>query len=125
MKQQNFSIKKRLQSFKYAFNGLKILIKEEHNARIHLLATIIVLVAGVIFKLSVYEWVIIVLAIGFVIAIEIINTTIENIADIVSPQKHDAIKKIKDISAAGVLISAITALILGLLIFIPKIVALC
>ena len=62
------------------------------------------------------------LAIGLVITSEIINSAIENISDFISPEKHDLIKKIKDLSAAGVLISAITAFVIGLIIFIPKLI---
>lgn len=121
MKKQNFSIVKRIQSFKYAFTGLKILIKEEHNARIHLVAMISVIIAGYFFKISINEWIAVFLSIGFVFSIEIINSAIENMADFISPEKNASIKKIKDLSAASVLIAALTALIIGLLIFIPKI----
>ena len=120
-----FSISKRLKSFKYAFNGLRILIKEEHNARIHLFATICVIIAGLFFNISINEWIGVIFSIGLVFSLEIINSSIENIADFISPEKHEMIKKIKDLSASGVLISAITAFIIGLIIFIPKILKLC
>jgi len=125
MKEQRFSILKRLKSFKYAFNGLRILIKEEHNARIHLFATICVVIAGFFFRISPLEWIAIVFSIGLVFSLEIINSSIENIADFISPERNDKIKKIKDLSASAVLISAITALIIGLIIFIPKFLRLC
>ncbi|RLD90557.1 MAG: diacylglycerol kinase [Bacteroidetes bacterium] len=121
MKQQRFSILKRLKSFKHAFNGLRILIKEEHNARIHLFATICVVIAGLFLKISLNEWIAITFSIGLVISLEIMNSSIESMADFISPERHEKIKKIKDLSASGVLISAITALIIGLIIFIPKI----
>ncbi len=121
MKNQKFSIQKRFNSFKFAFNGLKILIKEEHNARIHVFTASCVLIAGFIFKISAYEWIAILLVIGLVVALEIINSAIENIADFITLEKHDKIKKIKDLSAAAVLISAIVAMIIGSIIFIPKI----
>ena len=120
MKQHKFSIIKRIKSFVYAFNGLKILIKEEHNSRIHFLATIIVLITSIILKISVFEWIAIIFAIGFVISLEIVNSAIENIADFISPEKDKKIKKIKDLAAAAVLIGAITAFIIGLIIFLPK-----
>lgn len=120
MKHRKFSLSNRLKSFSYAFNGLKILIKEEHNARIHLFVAIVVVMAGFVFKISVNEWFAVLFAIGFVMAIELINTAIENISNIISPEKDDRIKKIKDLSAAAVLISALTALVIGLIIFIPK-----
>lgn len=124
MKHQNFSLKNRIHSFKYAFNGLKIIIKEEHNARIHLLLAILVLIAGCFFDLAVYEWISIILVIGMVIMLEIINSAIENIADFISPERNDSIKKIKDMSAAAVLIAALLAVIIGLIIFLPKILLL-
>jgi len=122
MQQENFSIKKRLQSFKYALNGLKILIIEEHNSRIHLFTAIIVIILGFLLKISSSEWLAVSFAIGFVITSEIINSAIENIADFVSPDKNDLIKKVKDLAAAAVLISAITALAIGIIIFLPKII---
>lgn len=121
MKNQKFSLSQRVKSFTYAFNGLKILLKEEHNARLHLLAAIIVMIAGVILEVSTIEWIALIFSIGFIITTEILNSSIENIADFISPAKHEKIKKIKDLAAAGVLISAVTALIVGLIIFLPKI----
>lgn len=96
------------------------MIKEEHNARIHLLATICVIMAGLFLKISLNEWIAIVFSIGLVFSLEIINSSVENIADFISPEKHETIKKIKDLSASGVLISAITAFVIGLIIFLPK-----
>lgn len=113
-------VAERLKSFKHAFNGLRILFKEEHNAQIHFFAAVSAILAGFLFDISVYEWLAIVFAIGFVITMEIANTAIEGISDFVSPKKNDKIKRIKDLSAAGVLVSAITALIIGLIIFVPK-----
>ncbi len=80
---------------------------------------------GLLFKISRNEWIVIFFSIGLIISLEIINSSIENIADFISPEKHEKIKKIKDLSASGVLISAITALIIELIIFIPKIFELC
>ena len=121
MKPQKFSISSRIRSFGYAFNGLKILFKEEHNSRIQLLAAIAAVIAGFVFNISPTDWIAIIFAIGFVLAMEAINSAIEGLADFVSPEKHDMIKKVKDLSAAGVLISALTALVIGLIVFLPKI----
>ena len=121
MAKEKFSISKRLQSFKYAFNGLKILVSEEHNSRVHIIAAIVVIILGFILSISAYEWIALVFAIGFVITMEIVNSAIENICDFISPEKHQLIKKIKDLAAAAVLLSAITAVIVGLIIFIPKV----
>jgi diacylglycerol kinase len=121
MKPNKFSIAKRLKSFLFAFNGIRILIKEEHNSRIHLMATAIVIIAALLFKLNAYEWIAIVFSIGLVITVEIMNTVIEHVADFISPDKNEKIKKIKDLSAAAVLVSSITSLIIGLIVFLPKI----
>jgi diacylglycerol kinase len=121
MKEQKFSIMNRIRSFIPAFNGLKILIKEEHNSRIHLLAAILVLIASILFRISAIEWIVVIFAIGLVFVSEIINSAIENITDFISSEKNDIIKKIKDLSAAGVLISSFTSLIIGLIVFIPKV----
>lgn len=121
---KKFSLRKRLKSFSFAFNGLRVLFKEEHNARIHFAAAVVAIVAGIIFRITAFEWLVLVFVIGLVLALEAINSAIENLADFVSPQKHDQIKKVKDLAAAGVLIAAATALIAGLVIFLPKIQAL-
>lgn len=119
---KKFSFRKRMESFKYAFNGLKIVFIEEHNIRIHLFVSLIVIVCGCIFEISIFEWVIICFAIGLVISLEIINSAIENLSDFVSPEFNQLIKKVKDLSAAAVLISAISSVIIGILIFAPKII---
>ena len=124
MKSNKFSIKKRALSFKYAFNGIRLLFLEEHNSRIHAVAAICAIGAGIILKIVVFEWIALSFAIGFVFVVEIINSSIENTADLISLEKSDKIKRIKDLSAAAVLISSLSALVIGGLIFIPKIVSL-
>jgi diacylglycerol kinase (ATP) len=121
MKNKKFSISKRLKSFVFAFNGLRILFSEEHNARVHLIATIIVISASIFYKLNTYEWIAIIFSIGIVFIAEIFNTAIENIADFLTTEKNDKIKIIKDLSAAAVLISALISFTIGLIIFLPKI----
>jgi diacylglycerol kinase len=120
-KQKKFSLINRLRSFRFAFNGLKILFTEEHNALIHLFASVLVIVLGIYLNISIPEWIALAFAIGFVLTAETFNTAIENMADFVSESKNERIKKIKDLCAAAVLISAITALTIGLIIFVPKI----
>lgn len=124
MKEEKFSIAKRLKSFTYAFAGLKLLFKEEHNAWIHLFVTVCVIAAGILFKISLLEWVAVAFAIGLVFSFEIMNTSVENIADFICPERDDRIKRIKDLAAAAVLVSAITAAVVGLLVFVPKIIEL-
>ena len=117
---EKFSFAKRLAGFRYAFNGLKILIREEHNARIHLFVTCCVLIAGIVFKISAGEWIAVIFCIGLVFALELINSAIENTADLISKERNETIKKIKDLSAGAVLIAAIASAIIGLIIFLPK-----
>ncbi len=119
-----FSVRDRLKSFRYAFNGLLQLFCEEHNSWIHLAAAIFAITAGVIFNIKTIEWIAITFAIGFVFTAELLNSSIERLADFASQSENEFIKKIKDLAAAGVLISAIAALIIGLIIFVPKITGL-
>lgn len=121
MNDKHFSIKARLKSFTYAFNGIKSLIKNEHNARIHLCATICVIPAGFFFHLSAGEWIAVIFAIGFVFSAEAVNSAIEYLADFVSPGRQELIKQAKDVAAAAVLFAAIAAAAIGMIIFIPKI----
>ena len=115
-------MKKRILSFKFAFKGVFLLFKEQPNAWIHMVAAIGVVVAGLIFKLSTTEWLLIVFAIGFVFSAELFNSAIEEMVNLVSPDFNKKAGKIKDLAAAAVLISSVTAAIIGLIIFIPKIV---
>jgi|SRR5450759_1143682 diacylglycerol kinase len=123
MNTNKFSIKSRLSSFKFAFQGLLSLVKNEHNARIHLFATILAIVLGIVMKISVTEWALLTIVIGLVFISELFNTAIEKLADFVHPEWNDQIKKVKDYAAAAVFISAIIALVAGGLIFIPRILA--
>ena len=125
MDTNRFSIKRRLKSFRYAFSGLRVLVREEHNARIHLFATVCVIVLGVLLRISCTEWVAVSFAIGLVLGMEAVNSAVENICDFACPERDARIKKIKDLAAAAVLLSAIAALAVGLFIFIPKIMSIC
>lgn len=125
MSKEQFSLKDRLQSFRYAFSGLKFLWNSEHNFRIHVVLTTCAILMGIAFRISLVEWIAIAFAVGLVMMTEALNTSIELIADLASPDYDERIKKIKDISAAAVLIVSLIAAIVGLLIFIPKIIALC
>lgn len=117
---ERFSIKKRLRSFVYAGKGLKSFFRKEHNAWIHCFITIIVIFLGIVLHISVYEWIAIILCIGLVFAAEAFNTAIERLVNFVSPERNDKAGDVKDIAAGAVLICAITAAIVGLIIFIPK-----
>ena len=124
MNNKRFKIGDRLKSFRYAFNGIRILFSTEHNAWIHLSAALSVIIAGIAIKISISEWVAVLIAIGMVFTAEAINTSIEKLSDFVSAEKQKSIKEVKDLAAAGVLISSITALLIGLLVFLPKILML-
>ena len=120
MAQKKFSLKSRLESFRFALNGLLLLLKNEHNSRIHILAAIIAIVMGIIMKLDHYEWSLLVIVIGAVFLTELLNSSIESLADLIDPEFNELIMRAKDYSAAAVLMSAIVAIVVGGLIFIPK-----
>jgi diacylglycerol kinase (ATP) len=121
---KKFNIIERLKSFRDAFSGFASLIRNEHNARIHLFILIIVLVAGILLRISSSEWIAIAFAAGLVFISECFNTAVEYLSDVVSPGHNEKIKKAKDVAAAGVLISAIVSIIIGLIIFLPEIIRL-
>ena len=114
----------RIKSFAYAFKGIRTLFATQPNAWIHLLAAALVSVLGVWLQLSFIEWAILALTIGTVIAAEAFNTALEFLTDLVSPDYHPLAGKTKDVAAAGVLITALAAIGVGVFIFLPKILAL-
>ena len=124
MNNESFSIKKRVKSFSYAFAGLKVLFKEEHNSWIHTVAVICAIIAGIVLRISVMEWIAVIIVIGMVITAEIINTSLERTADFIKAERDDRKRDIKDLGAAAVLVCAITAAIIGIIIFLPKIIVL-
>jgi len=112
--------KKLINSFRYAIEGFISSFKTERNMKIHVLAMVLVVVAGLYLKLSLIEWCFISVAIAVVLGAELFNTAIETIVDMVSPEQNPKAKLAKDISAAAVLVLAIGAATVGLIIFIPK-----
>ncbi len=123
MEPKKFNLMDRFRSFKYAGRGIARLLSREHNAWIHCVATVCVIAFGWFFRLSVTEWIAAIFCIGLVFASEALNSAIERLCDKVSPEYDEAIKDTKDLAAGAVLILAIVAVCVGLLIFIPKIVA--
>jgi len=109
----------RLRSFRYAFAGIVLLFREEHNAQIHATITVLVVVAGVVLRVSPMEWAALVICIGVVLAAEAFNSSIERIADYLTLERDDRIRDIKDLAAGAVLLCAIAAAIVGLVIFLP------
>lgn len=120
-KKKGRGVKSRVNSFKYAFEGLLTLFKSEPNALIHLLAVLVVVFLGIFFEIDKQDWIIVLLLFALVFISELFNSAIEYLSDIISTEYHPLIKKIKDMAAAAVLISALISLGIGLLIFIPKI----
>lgn len=114
----------RCASFRHAFRGLGSVIRSETNARIHLAVTVAVVFAGVYFDLSEYEWCVVTLAIGLVLAAEIMNTAIERLVDIVSPTHNAEAGRVKDIAAGATLIAAICAAVAGVFVFGPRLLML-
>ena len=123
MKKQRFTIGARLKSFRYAWKGITAFIIHEHNATLHLMGTIAVIILATILHVSKTEWLALVFAMGFVWVAEMFNTCVERVMDFISIKPHEDIKYIKDLAAAAVLVAAITAAIVGCIVFIPKIFA--
>jgi diacylglycerol kinase len=123
MKSNKFSAKSRFGSFRFAFSGFNSLFKNEINSRIHVLAAIVAIVLGIVLKITILEWSMLAIIIGIVFITELLNSSLESIADRVEPEWNELIRRAKDYSAAAVLIAAIVALIVGCLIFIPKLLA--
>lgn len=121
MKKKSF-LRRRLDSFKYAFKGIYILVTTQTNARIHLLISLLIIVLGFMFHLNGLEWLFIILAMALVWVAEALNTAIEFVIDLITEDHHHLAEKAKDVGAAAVLIAAVFATIVGLIIFIPKII---
>lgn len=119
--QKKISINSRIKSFKYALRGIWFVIKSQHNAWIHTLFAIAAIILGIILKINSYEWMIIIFSIAIVFAFESVNSAIEYLTDLLSPEYNSKAGKAKDIAAGAVLLSAMAALAAGLIIFLPKI----
>lgn len=110
-----------LSSFRLAMLGIITAIKQERNMRIHVCFSIVVLIFSLLFDLTKIEWLLIVFCVGFVISMELINTAIERVVDLITSEFHPLAKEAKDIAAGAVFVSAIIAFVIGSSIFIPKI----
>lgn len=122
MKEEKFSWRKRAKSFVYAFRGIALLVRNEHNAWIHCVAAVVAVSLGFVLGLSVGEWTAVALCIGAVLAAEAFNSAIEALADRVSPGYDEAIKRTKDLAAGGVLLVAIAAVVVGAIVYLPKLI---
>lgn len=117
-------MRKRIQSFSHAIRGIKASAISEIHMKVHIAISVAVLIAGFALDISILEWFVCLLCIGLVLSLEVVNTAIEDIVDLVSPDHHPLAGKAKDAAAGAVLIAAIVSAIAGSIIFIPKILAL-
>ena len=121
---ERFSWKARAKSFVYAWDGIKALIRTEHNTYIHLALAAVVIALGFLLGISRMEFLILIVVISMVIVAEVFNTAIEKAMDFISLEKHPQIKLVKDLASAAVLLAAFAAVVVGCIIFIPKLLLL-
>jgi len=122
MKNESFKTEDFFKSQGYARNGIKLIFKNERNFRIELVITVLVILAGVFFKISHFEWIALSLVISMVLISETVNSAIEALCDTVSQDFKINVKYAKDVSAGAVLVSALVSVITGLIIFLPYII---
>ena len=120
---ERFSMGARVKSFRYAIEGLDFVIRNEHNARIHIAAALFVVMIGTAYQIARLDWIILILAIVSVWFAETINTAFEYLCDVVSPEKNESVKHAKDIAAGAVLITALGAVIIGTIVMMPYVLA--
>ena len=116
---RGFSVGARLRSFVYAGRGIRTMVRSQHNAWIHAAATAVVVGGGVAFGLGRLEWIALVLAIVSVWTAEALNTALELLCDVASPDFHPLVEKAKDVAAGAVLICAVGAAAVGVFVFVP------
>ena len=114
--------KRLVNSFKFAGVGIFTALKKEKNMKIHFLAMIVVIILGIVFKIEPMEWIACIILFGGVIGAEMFNTAIETVVDLVTPYKNEKAKIAKDVAAGGVLVWAISAAVVGFVIFVPKVI---
>lgn len=115
---------KTIRSFKYAAEGIFTFLRNERNGKVQFAAAVIAILLGVWLNITAPEWTAIVLCIAVVLSLEMINTALEKLSNYIQPELHPAIKTIKDISAGAVLLSAVASLIIGIIIFLPRVILL-
>ena len=114
-------MKKLLKSFSYALQGIRVVVGTQRNMKIHLVVAIIVVIAGFFFHISIQEWLILIVTILLVFTLEMVNTAIEKVVDLVSPEYHRLAGQAKDIAAGAVFLAALGAVVIGILLFGPAI----
>lgn len=123
-KDKKLSFKRLKHSFKYAFKGVGHAFKYEQNFFIHILMAVLAIILGVVLKISKIEWLVLIIIIGLVLAFELINTALESLVDLVTKEYNELAKVTKDTAASAVLVLAIMSVIIGIIIFVPKIIEL-
>ena len=123
-KKKKYSLKRLIFGFGYAGRGIFSAFKSEQNFTIEIVFAIMAIIMGFVLKISMVEFAIIVLTIAVVLSFELVNTAIEYTVDMAMPEIHPLAKVAKDVSAGAVLVSAITSIIIGLIIFLPKLLVL-
>jgi diacylglycerol kinase (ATP) len=122
MNQTAFRFSGRVRSVRYALEGIWEMLRTQHNAWVHLAATVAVVALGLLVSLSGTEWIAAIIAIVLVWTAEALNTAFELLCDVASPEFHPVVKKAKDVAAGAVLISALGAICIGAIIFLPRLV---
>ncbi|MCH2199979.1 MAG: diacylglycerol kinase family protein [Flavobacteriales bacterium] len=119
MSDKKFSLRDRLKSFSHAFRGINSSLLSEHNMWIHMIAAVVVIFLGLFFNVTTTEWLILLLCIGVVLAAELFNTAIEELANAITKEQNEKIGRAKDVAAGAVLVVAITAAVVGILVLLP------
>ncbi len=119
-----FSFNSRIKSFSFAIEGIATFFKTQHNAWIHAIAAIVVVVLGFVLDVNATEWCLLIVAIALVLLAEMLNTAIEFLTDLASPNHHPLAKKVKDVAAGSVLFAALASVIIGMIVFVPKVICL-
>lgn len=110
--------------FKYAFRGIFDLIRLQRNAQVHVFVIVVLVVVSLAWKVSATEWLVLILTMTLVLAMEAMNTAVEAVVDLASPEYHPLAKRAKDVAAGAVLIAAVGAVFVALIIFGPRLLAL-
>ena len=119
-----FSIAARLKSFIFAFEGFAFMLRTQHNAWVHLVATIAVIALGFALQVNTDAWRWLIAALALVWVAEAMNTAFEHLCDVVSPQFHESVKRSKDIAAASVLVCVVASSLLGAITLAPYVLSL-
>ena len=122
MENEKFSLRKRIKSFGYAFAGIRVLLREEHNAWIHCVVAVAAVTLGFLFDITRSEWTAVVIVIAMVFSAEAVNSAIERTADFVKAERDDRKRDIKDLAAGAVLLCAMGAAVVGVIVFLPYLI---